>query len=186
MTDNPATWLGQEEWLRSRRHAEFRNLASALIALDKALAAARLELPEYKEVQRLQKLISNFDHLIFKVSQLKAEELQRQAEAARKKARRPRPPKVKTGAQAEADVERRKANVERRRSGFAVLREPSPEQEARLEPPALPVPVHEVERIDERSGDHVIADDVSRRAAGLIASGYSFGRRRSRRYEGLR
>lgn len=165
-----AEWTpGNLEWLKSRRGVAYQAL---LVELAKP---AKL----FSEIKRLHGLVLDFDLLIQKEEAFFAA-----LEKPKKPAKAPTPiaPNKRT-AETLRRAEVAKMNAERRRRGL-IPAETEEEQAIRLPPPELPVPV--VELSEEKQADHLIADDVARRASVMIAHGYSFGRRRSRRYEGLR
>lgn len=144
------------DWLRSRRAEAYERAKHAVAANDVA------------EAERLERLIKSFDMLLARHRGLnyKPSEV---AHRSRERLRRMR-----------AAV----TNAERRRFG---LNDPPLDEEVELPPPELPLPVREVDEEQvANAGDHMIADDVAKRAATMMSYGYSFGRRRSRRYEGLR
>jgi hypothetical protein len=133
------------------------------------------------EIRRLHQLVINFDSLIAKEEAFAAS-LQKPKERPA-----PRPAKTRTPKQKKETDQRAKVaveNAERRRRGL-IPPETEEERALRLPPPELPVPVVEAEA-EEKPG-HLIADDIDRSAASLVQHGYRcLGRRRSRRYEGMR
>lgn len=129
------------------------------------LKAAIVLLGSAAEVSRLQRLVDSFDRLIEHYGRVNYEQ-EKEQKRQRERLRR---------------LRARTVNEERRRLGL--VREEFADAEA-LPPPSLPVPVQEVEHIAEEA-DHVIAEDVARRANIMICFSYScLSRRRSRRYEG--
>ena len=121
---------------------------------------------EIEEAGRLQALVEAFDVMLAKHRGLNYKPA---VDAARQRERLRR-------------MRQAVANAERRKLG---LIDEHVSDDLELPPPEPPVPIREVGRLPE-GGDHVIADDINRCASTMISVGYSFARRRSRRYEGLR
>lgn len=161
---------GNLEWLQSRRGQAYEELRSALSE------QARL----YAEIARLHRLVIQFDSLIAKEEACAASlEKPKPRPAPAPRAAKPRPPRRKPVQASEPLKPRPPAE----RRGL-IPPETEEERALRLPPPELPVPVVEAE--EEKPSGHLIADDIDRSGAALVQHGYRcFGRRRSRRYEGL-
>jgi hypothetical protein len=125
---------------------------------------------QYFEIDRLRTRLFHFDAIIARCT---APPPPRPPSAAKERARKKE--RARRAQLAAINAERRSLGLV---DGVQAESEPLP-------PPSLPLPVREVDE-EPAVVDHVIADDIARRAALMIASGYSFGKRRSRRYEGLR
>jgi len=158
------------EWLESRR-------ANTQAELTAALREPRLRL-RMAEINGLRSRLFAFDALIARHSAPAAAELPVWRRLAQLPPPEPLKPKPPPETAAKREERRRRAiraeeNAERRRLGLVDRYEPEAP-----EPPALVLPVEEVEETPDFA-DHVIADDVAKRAAVMISHGYSFGRRRS-------
>ncbi len=172
------------DWLKSRRQEAYGQLLSGLAGLRAG----------YAEIDRLRQLVFDFDVLVSREEQARRasnsvvdiqERLRLKKLWDAPSAPRPSPlareRKRQRAARARAALE----NAERRRLGL--VEEECSEAMALLSPaPAPPVPIVEVEAVAPQ-GDHALAEEIARRAAVMESHGYAcLGRRRSRRYEGMR
>lgn len=157
---------GSLEWLQSRRLQAYEELRVLVFQ------AGKLSI----EINRLHRIVLSFDSLI---SKEEAAAWLRNQPAPKPKPAKPRKPKPKPPVQAS---EPPRPPAERR---GLIPPETEEERALRLPPPELPVPVVEAE--EQKDSDHVIAEDIDRRARAMVSHGYRcLGKRRSRRYEGLR